>query len=73
VVTEPMTSPPGKRSYLRVRLAHADGRWTAAPTGPQGSHLVSSVALADGLAIVPEGVTEVAAGTQVDVQLLVDG
>jgi molybdopterin molybdotransferase len=73
VVTEPMTSPPGKRSYLRVRLAHADGRWTAAPTGAQGSHLVSSVALADGLAIVPEDVTEVAAGTQVDVQLLVDG
>jgi molybdopterin molybdotransferase len=73
VVTEPMSSPPGKRSYLRVRLAHADGHWTAAPTGAQGSHLVSSVALADGLAIVPEDVTEVAAGTQVDVQLLVDG
>jgi molybdopterin molybdotransferase len=73
VVTEAMTSPPGKRSYLRVRLAHADGRWTAAPTGAQGSHLVSSVALADGLAIVPEDVTEVVAGTQLDVQLLVDG
>jgi molybdopterin molybdotransferase len=72
VVAEPMSSPPGKRSYLRVRLAHADGHWTAAPTGAQGSHLVSSVALADGLAIVPEDVTEVPAGTQVDVQLLVD-
>lgn len=71
-VTSPLTSPPDKRSYLRVRLAHTDGRWTAAPTGGQGSHLVSSIALADGLAIVPEDVTEVPPGTHVDVQLLVD-
>ncbi|MEX0835150.1 MAG: gephyrin-like molybdotransferase Glp, partial [Nitriliruptor sp.] len=72
VAVASMTSPPGKRSYLRVRLAHSDGRWTAAPTGAQGSHMVSSIALADGLAIVPEDVTEVPAGSQVDVQLLVD-
>ncbi len=71
-VTERLTSPPDKRSFLRVRLAHSEGRWTAASTGGQGSHLVSSIALADGLAIVPEDVTEVAPGTQVDVQLLVD-
>jgi molybdopterin molybdotransferase len=71
-VTSPLSSPPDKRSFLRVRLAHADGRWTAAPTGAQGSHLVSSIALADGLAVVPEDVTEVPTGAQVDVQLLVD-
>jgi molybdopterin molybdotransferase len=72
VVTETLHSPPDKRSYLRVRLAHQEGRWTAASTGAQGSHLVTSIALADGLAIVPEDVTEVPAGSQVDVQLLVD-
>lgn len=71
-VVEPLTSPPDKRSFLRVRLAHEEGRWTAAPTGAQGSHMVSSVALADGLAIVPEAVTKVEPGTLVDVQLLVD-
>jgi molybdopterin molybdotransferase len=71
-VVEPMTSPPHKRSYLRVRLAHEEGRWTAAPTGGQGSHLVSSIALADGLAVIPEDVTTVEPGTLVDVQLLVD-
>ncbi|MEX1176862.1 MAG: gephyrin-like molybdotransferase Glp [Nitriliruptor sp.] len=72
LAAETMTSPPGKRSYLRVRLAHSGGRWSAAPTGAQGSHLVSSIALADGLAIIPEDVTEVEAGSQLDVQLLVD-
>jgi molybdopterin molybdotransferase len=71
-VAAPLTSPPAKRSYLRVRLSHQDGRWTLTPTGAQGSHLVSSIALADGLAIVPEDVTEVPVGAQLDVQLLVD-
>lgn len=71
-VTEQLTSPPYKRSFLRVRLAHTEGRWTASSTGGQGSHLVSSIALADGLAIIPEDVTTVEPGTQVDVQLLVD-
>jgi molybdopterin molybdotransferase len=71
-VVEPLSSPPYKRSYLRVRLAHEDGRWTAIPTGGQGSHLVTSIALADGLAVVPEDVTTVEPGTLIDVQLLVD-
>jgi molybdopterin molybdotransferase len=71
-LTQAVTSPPYKRSFLRVRLAHTEGRWTATPTGAQGSHLVSSIALADGLAIIPEDVTQVPPGTQVDVQLLVD-
>lgn len=71
-VTATMTSPPNKRSYLRVRLAHDEGRWTATTTGHQGSHLVSSIAQADGLAVIPEDVTEVPAGGQVDVHLLVD-
>jgi molybdopterin molybdotransferase len=71
-VAEPLTSPPNKRSYLRVKLTHDEGRWTATPTGGQGSHLVSSIALADGLAIVPEDVTDVPVGAHIDVQLLVD-
>jgi molybdopterin molybdotransferase len=69
---ERLTSPPDKRSYLRVRLTYEEGRWTAEPTGGQGSHLVTSIALADGLAIIPEDVTIVEPGEQVDVQLLVD-
>ena len=69
---EPLESPPHKRSYLRVRLSREDGAWQARSTGAQGSHVISSIAQADGLAVVPEDVTEVRPGEQVRVYLLVD-
>ena len=56
-----------------MRLAREAGGWLARPTGAQGSHVVSSIAQADGLAIVPEAVTEVRVGDEVRVMLLVDG
>jgi molybdopterin molybdotransferase len=70
---ERLESPPSKRSYLRVRLAREGAGWVASPTGAQGSHVITSIAQADGLAVIPEDVTEVAAGDEVRVQLLVDG
>ncbi len=70
---EPLTAPPHKRGYLRVRLAREDGVWSARPTGAQGSHLITSIAQADGLAVIPEDVTEVRVGEEVRVMLLVDG
>ena len=69
---EPLSAPPHKRGYLRVRLARDGGGWTVRPTGAQGSHLISSIAQADGLAIVPEAVTDVRVGDEVRVMLLVD-
>ncbi len=71
-VAEPLHAPPHKRGYVRVRLARDGARWSARPTGAQGSHLISSIAQADGLAIVPEAVTEVQVGDEVRVMLLVD-
>jgi molybdopterin molybdotransferase len=60
---EPLTSPAGKRSYLRVRLSRSDDGGTVAwSAGGQGSHQMSAVAEADALLIVPEDVTEVAVG-----------
>ncbi|MFU8841848.1 MAG: gephyrin-like molybdotransferase Glp [Nitriliruptoraceae bacterium] len=72
VAAEPLRSTPGKRSYLRVRLAREGERWLAKPTGHQGSHVVSSIARADGLAVIDEDVLEVPAGGQVRVHLLVE-
>jgi molybdopterin molybdotransferase len=69
---EPLHSSPHKRSFLRVRLARAAGGWSVSPTGPQGSHVVTSIARADGLAVIPEDVLEVAEGEQVQVRLLVE-
>ncbi len=69
---ETLRSSPNKRSYLRVRLARDGAGWLARPTGPQGSHVVSSIARADGLAVIDEDVSEVPAGGQVNVRLLVE-
>lgn len=67
-----VTSPAHKRSYLRVRL-HRDGaNWVATPTGHQGSHVLSSIAMADALAEVPEDVTSLSAGDPIAVHLLID-
>jgi len=49
---------------VRVRLD--DGR--AVPTGPQGSHILSSMLGADALAIVPMGNGELAAGDVVEIE-----
>jgi molybdopterin molybdotransferase len=59
-------NPGSRRGYLRVRL-RADGRgWGADLTGNQGSSVLSSMVMADGLAVV-EPDTVVRAGEDVDV------
>ncbi|MFI0739913.1 gephyrin-like molybdotransferase Glp [Streptomyces sp. NPDC021100] len=59
-------SPKGRRQYLRGR--YEDGRVT--PVGGAGSHLVGALARADALIVVPEDVTSVPAGAEVDCILL---
>jgi molybdopterin molybdotransferase len=62
---------PGSRpGYLRVRLEPAAaGRLGARPTGMQGSAILRSMLLADGLAVVP-GDTHIPEGGEVEVILL---
>lgn len=57
----------GLTQFMRVRLSVDNGELTAKLTGPQGSGILSSVAHADGLMIVPEEVDELFAGDVVDV------
>ena len=53
--------------FLRATLATGDdGRLVAHLTGPQGSGLLTSMARADVLLVVPEGVQRVAAGDPLD-------
>ena len=57
--------------FSRVRLTLAnDGTVEAELTGPQGSGILTSMALADGLAVIPEGTSEVPKGDLVEVILL---
>ncbi|MFD6998665.1 gephyrin-like molybdotransferase Glp [Streptomyces mirabilis] len=61
-----LTSPDGRRQFLRGR--YTDGKVT--PVGGAGSHLVAALAQADALIVVPEDVTSVEPGTEVEVVLL---
>ncbi|WUV80579.1 molybdopterin molybdotransferase MoeA [Streptomyces sp. NBC_01476] len=61
-------SPEGRRQFLRGRYDRTTG--TVTPVGGADSHLVKALAHADALIVVPEEVTSVAAGEEVDVVLL---
>ena len=60
----------GRRSYNRVILSQENGRIMAQTTGIQSSGALMSMVKADGLAIIPEGVTLAPAGCELDVILL---
>ena len=66
---EALDNPGPRRAYLRVRLTGALDRLEARPTGGQGSAILRSMLLADGLAVVPPD-TRVEPGEAVDVLLL---
>jgi molybdopterin molybdotransferase len=51
---------------LRARLAQAPNGFVATLTGPQGSGLMSSMARADALLVIPAGAGQLPAGTLVD-------
>lgn len=62
-LTHAFGSPAGRRQF--VRAAYDDGAVT--PVGGHGSHLIGDLASSDALVVVPEDVTSVAAGEQVQV------
>lgn len=73
-LTAPVTSPPGRRSYMRGVLEgpehDGEAERTVSPVTRQGSHQLSALADADALVVVPEDVTELPAGTTVETLLL---
>jgi molybdopterin molybdotransferase len=70
VTSSDLVSPRGKRSFLRVWLEVKDGRYVVGPVSGAGSHLIAGMARANALAILPEGVDHVAAGSPVHVMIL---
>jgi molybdopterin molybdotransferase len=59
-----------RRFYARVRLRREPDGWHAALTGAQGSGVLTSMAEADGLVVVPEGLPDVQPGDRVRVMVL---
>src|SRR5262249_5912525 len=66
---EPIANPGHRRGYLRVMLHREGDEHAARLTGGQGSAILRSMVLADGLAVVP-GDTVIAKGGAVEVMLL---
>jgi molybdopterin molybdotransferase len=66
---EAIDNPGSRPGYLRVRLERDGVGLGARPTGEQGSGILKSMLLADGLAVLP-GDTRVLPGEMVDVILL---
>lgn len=65
-LTGPLRSPAGRRQFLRGRYEGGE----VSQVGGPGSHLVAHLARANCLVVVPEDVTELAAGAEVDVVLI---
>ena len=71
IADEPILNSDGRRVYARAIISRADdGRWHARLTGPQGSGILTSLALANGLAICPEDQPQIDAGQECDVIML---
>ncbi|MEV7613927.1 gephyrin-like molybdotransferase Glp [Streptomyces sp. NPDC089799] len=58
-------SPAARRQFLRATYDAQAG--TVSPVGGSGSHLIAALAHADSLLVVPEDVTSVEPGTELDV------
>ncbi|HZU40229.1 MAG TPA: gephyrin-like molybdotransferase Glp [Solirubrobacteraceae bacterium] len=56
-----------REQAVRVRLEAAAGMPVAVPNGPQGSHIVTSLVGADGLALIPPGGGELGPGDEVEI------
>jgi len=63
-----VASEPGVRTFARVSLDTEDGERVATPTRASGAGVLSSVALADGWVVVPEGTEGYDEGRTVDVE-----
>jgi molybdopterin molybdotransferase len=70
VADEEIANTDARRVYARAIVTQRDGRWHAALTGPQGSGILTSMAAANALAVVPEDVPLIRPGQEINCLLL---
>ena len=70
VLEDDIVNSDERRVYARAIVTRRNGRYYARLTGDQGSGVLTSMALANGLAICPEDVPVMRAGQEVDVQMV---
>ena len=69
-VCAPMRSPRGRRQIARAVASRSDDGLVADPVWGQASHFVADLSRANAFVLIPEDVTSVAAGDEVDIVLL---
>jgi molybdopterin molybdotransferase len=67
---EPVARHPNREQAVRVHLETSGDGWRARATGPQGSHMLTSMLGASALARIAPCAGEVPAGARVEVELL---
>ena len=70
IIEANIANSDGRRVFARVIVTRRDGQYYASVTGPQGSGILTSIAKANGLAVIPETSKGVKAGEVVEVQML---
>ena len=70
VLEDSVVNSDGRRILARAVVKERDGRYFARLTGPQGSGILTSMSLANGLVIIPEDKARVEAGDVVQVMML---
>ena len=79
VLEQPVAKSPGRRGFQRVAAVRGEdgspvrdaaGRVRVRLAGGQGSHVMSALAAADALAVVPEAVDSLPAGAEVELRWL---
>ncbi|MCW2794447.1 MAG: molybdopterin molybdochelatase [Nocardioides sp.] len=71
-LTHGVSSPEQRRQFVRAEYGRDNGGPYVSPVGGHGSHLIGDLASANALIVVPEDVTSLAAGEQVQVLRLDD-
>ena len=72
IAEEDIVNTDARRVYARATMElDSEGQWHARLTGPQGSGVLTSMALANGYAICPEDAERIHAGEECDV-IMVD-
>lgn len=70
ILEDAILNRDGRRYFVRGRVRQDGAVDRVRTTGPQGSGILTSMALANCLIVVPDGVTEVLPGTPIRVQMI---
>ena len=73
VTLDGFSSPAGRRQFVRAAATSGDEGWMASTVGGHGSHLLGGLSRANALIVVPEDVTSVRAGDQVELMVAGQG